>query len=144
MQFGLFSNSQVVGCVGQRLQGDLFQVLKLSQGALFCRTVRPLPGCRQTPGTHILVGLDQARGFPPAQEVAFDVVNATLFYLAFVLWGLRSAGRYEKAVVFRAFPVSQLWLWVFPTRLGNAGFEIINDDAPRNAAEKGEGVAVQA
>ena len=128
VQLGHFPDSQVVGCLWQGMQPFLLGLLKATQRLLLGRSVNAQSSGRFTPGLHILIGLKEGSVRTATQEIALHIVDAALFDLAFVFWRVGSARRNEKAIVFGAFPIRLLNLWVIPAGSDDGRLEIVDDD----------------
>ena len=87
--------------------------------------------------------VDVAEG-AAGEGVALDIVDPTLFHLAFVLGRPRPTGRDEKAVVLGAVAVAALDLGIVQRGVDDGGAEIVEDDAARDPAEELEGGPMQA
>ena len=121
---------------GKRLELRLFEGLKPETGLSFGGAMDALTSGGQAPVQHIHVGLSNGGWRATAEEVALDVVHAALFDLAFVLGSARAAGSDQEAVVLGALAVGLLDLGVMPAGMSNGGFEIVDHQALRHAAEE--------
>src|SRR5260221_13054772 len=110
VQPDLLPDRQVVGCGWQRREPGLLDLREAVQRGLFGRAMGAQAGGRSAPHQHVGIGLWQRGGWATAEEVAFDVVDAALLDLAFVLRGARSAGGDEEPVVLGALAVRRLHL----------------------------------
>ncbi len=133
----------VVRRLRQRPELGLLGLLKAAEGWLARGAMDARSGGGQTPLPDLLVGLCDQRRRAATEEIARDVMHATLLDLALVLGRTRAAGGDQEAVVFGALAIGVLHLRVIPGRLGNAGFEIVDHQTLRHAAKKLEGMAVQ-
>src|SRR5207249_1403001 len=100
--------------------------------------------CATTGGLHApaqemaIALVDVAEG-AARQRVAFDVMDAALLDLAFVLGRPRPTGRDEEAVVLGALAIAALHLGIVQRSVHDGGAEIIEHDPARHAAEELEG-----
>jgi len=139
-----FPRSQVVRRRGQRLERGVFRRLEAPERRHLGRAVAALPCRRAAPLQHVGVGLRQRRGYPAAQEVPLDVVDAALFHFPLVFGRPRAARRDEEAIVLGALAVARLDQRVVPPRcLRDAGLEVVDHQPPRHAPEEVQRVPMQ-
>jgi hypothetical protein len=90
----------------------------------------------------IVVGLRQRGGFAPAQEVALDVMHATLFDLALMLGCAYPTRIDEETVVLGKFAVGLLHLWIILAGPQNCRLEIVQHHPLWHTAKKLKGMAM--
>ncbi|MFN8497983.1 MAG: hypothetical protein U0641_09010 [Anaerolineae bacterium] len=119
-----------------------FRCLETLQRLLARRAMHALARRRPTPRQHIDVGLRQARRRAAAQEVALDVVHATLLDFALVLRRAYPTRRNQEAVMLSALAVGLLHLGFVALGVDNRCFEVVDDQPLGHAAEELEGLTV--
>jgi len=77
------------------------------------------------PAAQMAIAVGEIAKVAAGQGVAFDIVDAALFDLAFVLGRSWATGRDEKAVGLRELPVAALHLGVVERRVDDRRAEII-------------------
>ena len=144
VELGLLPLGQLPRGHGQRVQGRALDLVEDRQGNLLGRAVDTAAGGLHTPAEQMAIAVVEVAEGPTSQRVAFDVVDAALLDLAFVLGRPWPTGRDEKAVVLRELPVAALHLGVVERGVDDRGPEIVEHDAAGHAAEELERRPMQA
>ena len=136
-------DGQVIGRSRQRGEHCLFRRLKTHQWLLVGRPVLAQAGGRIAPNLHVLVGLRHGGWLTTGQEVAFDVVDASLFHFALVSGCGRPAGSNQETVVLGALPVALLDQRIVEAGFHDGRFQIIHHYPLGHAPKPFEGVPMQ-
>ena len=143
MELGLLPLGELPRRDGQRAQGGPLDLIEDGERDLLGRAVGAPASDLEAPAQQMAIAVVDIAEGAARQRVAFDVVDAALLDLAFVLRRPRPTGRDEEAVVLGALAIAALDFRIVEGRVHDGGAEIIEDDPARDAPEVLEGGAVQ-
>jgi len=110
---------------GQRVQRRALHLVEDLQGDLLGRPVDAAARGLDTPAEQMAIAVVEVPEGAAGQGVAFNVVDAALLDLAFVLGRARPTGRDEKPVVLGALPVAPLHFGVVERGVHDRGTQIV-------------------
>ncbi len=144
VEFGALPLDQLPGGQGQGPERRALELIENLQRAPLGRAVYAPAGGLHAPAQEMAIALADVAEGAAGKRVALDVVDPALLDLAFVLGRPRATGRDEEAVVLGAVAVGALHLGIVEGGVDDGRPQIIQDDAPGDAAEEFEGGPMQA